>query len=155
MSSISISVIILLCALLSPFIPGKLLTQIIPQRYLFAIYKAPHEIIQVTVHRCIRHRLSCKSRYVPSNLNSSNICSLGSTGVSISVSIRAGRQNTLCSVFSSFPSNHDCKWGGISIILPWVTAILGGFFIIASPFPVSRKTHTRINRRRRTSLYSR
>jgi len=51
------------------------------------------------------------------------ICLVNLAG-SISVSIKAS-QNALCSVFSSFPSNHDCKWGGISVIVPWVTAILG------------------------------
>ena len=45
---------------------------------------------------------------------------------SIIVSVKAG-QNALCSVFSSFPSNQDCKWGGVSIILPWVSAICGGY----------------------------
>ena len=45
--------------------------------------------------------------------------------LSISVSIKAAGQGALCSVFSSFPSNQDCKWGGISIILPWVTTIFG------------------------------
>ena len=49
----------------------------------------------------------------------------GSIALSISVSIKAARQGALCSVFSSFPSNHDCKWGGISIILPWITTIFG------------------------------
>jgi len=44
--------------------------------------------------------------------------------VSISVSIKA-IQGALCFVFSSFPSNQDCTWGGVSIILPWVTAIFG------------------------------
>jgi len=58
------------------------------------------------------------------------IC-LASLVGSISVSVKAG-QNVLCSVFSSFPSNQDCKWGGISIILPWVSAICGagGLFCI-------------------------
>ena len=43
---------------------------------------------------------------------------------SIIVSIKAS-QDALCSVFSPFSSNQDCKWGGISITLPWVTAIFG------------------------------
>lgn len=36
-------------------------------------------------------------------------------------------QNALCSFFSSFPSNQNCIWGGVSIILPWVSAICGGY----------------------------
>lgn len=154
MSSISISVIIILYVLLFRFGPSKLLKPNIPQRYLFAIYKAPNEAIQSTLYRYIRHRLPCKLGYVPSDLNSSNTRSLGSIVVSISVSIKAGGQGALCSVFSSFPSNQDCKWGGVSITLPWVTAILGGSFIIPFPFPVSRKTHLRFNRRRRASLHN-
>jgi len=51
------------------------------------------------------------------------ICLVSLVG-SIIVSIKAS-QNALCSVFSSLPSNHDCKWGGISITLPWVVAIFG------------------------------
>ena len=60
-----------------------------------------------------------------SNPRPSSICSSGSPVLSISVSIKAAGQGALCSVFSSFPSNQDCKWGGISIILPWVTTIFG------------------------------
>jgi len=51
------------------------------------------------------------------------ICLVGLVG-SIFVSIRAS-QRALCPIFSSLSSNQDCTWGGVSIILPWVTAIFG------------------------------
>jgi len=118
---------------LFPFIPNKLLTPIILQWYLFAIYEAPNETIQDTIHRDIQHCLPCKLRYVSSNHNPLNIRSLGSIAGSIIVSIKAS-QNALCSNFSSFPSNQDCKWGGIAITLPWVTAIFGGYQLFLSRY---------------------
>jgi hypothetical protein len=153
MSSISISTIIILCALLFPFVPSKPLTPIIFQWYLFAIYKAPNEAIQDTIHRYIQHDLPCKFRYVLSNPQTRRTFAHQVDSWSITVSIKAS-QNALCSVFSSFPSNQDCKWGGVSIILPWVTAIFGGC-PLSIPFPVSRKTHIRFDRRRRVGLYNR
>ena len=127
MSSISISVVIILCVPLFSFVPSKLFMPITLQRYLFAIYEAQNKTVQAAIHRYVRHRLPCKPRYVPSDPTPPNARSPGSIVVSISVSIKASSQGALCSVFSSFPSNQDCKWGGVSIILPWVTAILGGF----------------------------
>jgi len=78
--------------------------------FLFGVY------LQYTRHRTKQFRL-------PYTVTFSTIC-LASLVASISVSVKAG-QNALCSVFSFFPSNQDCKWGGISIILPWVSAICG------------------------------
>jgi hypothetical protein len=69
-----------------------------------------------------RHRT--KPFKIPYILTFGAIC-LVNLALSISVSIKAAGQGALCSVFSSFPSNQDCKWGGISIILPWVTTIFG------------------------------
>lgn len=68
-----------------------------------------------------RHRT--KPFKMPYTITFSAICIAGLVG-SISVSVKAS-QNALCSVFSSFPSNQDCKWGGVSIILPWISAICG------------------------------
>jgi hypothetical protein len=68
-----------------------------------------------------RHRT--KPFKMPYTVTFCTICFASLVG-SISVSVKAG-QNALCSVFSSIPSNQDCKWGGISIILPWVSAICG------------------------------
>ena len=66
MSSISISAIIILCA---PFVlllvPSNLLTSSFSQWYLFAIYKAPNETIQDTIHHYIWRDLPCKLRYAP------------------------------------------------------------------------------------------
>lgn len=68
-----------------------------------------------------RHRT--KPFKMPYTVTFFAIC-LASLVGSLSVSVKAG-QNALCSVFSPFPSNQDCKWGGVSIILPWVSAICG------------------------------
>jgi len=68
-----------------------------------------------------RHRT--KSFKMPYIVTFVVVCLVSLVG-SIAVSIKAS-QSALCSVFSSFPSNQDCKWGGVSIILPWVTAIFG------------------------------
>lgn len=68
-----------------------------------------------------RHRT--KPFKLPYTVTFATIC-LSSLVGSIIVSLRAS-QNALCSIFSSFPSNQDCKWGGVSIILPWVSAICG------------------------------
>lgn len=109
-------------------------TSIIFQRYIFALYEAPDEIVQDTIHRYIRDNLSCKFRYVPSNPNPLDIRSPGGIAGSISVSIK-GSQNALCSVFSAFPSDQGCKWGGISVILPWVTAIFSEYPSFLSRYP--------------------
>lgn len=151
MSSVSISAIFLLYALLSTFAPTKSLTPNIFQWYLFAIYKAPNETIQVAIYRHFRHDLSCKFRYAHCNLNLRNTRSSKPIAGSISVSVKAS-QNALCSIFSFFPSNQDCKWGGVSIILPWVSAICG-----AHSLSLSRnlgKTHPRLIRRRGVDLYN-
>jgi len=68
-----------------------------------------------------RHRT--KPFKIPYVVTFSTVCLVSLAG-SIIVSIKAS-QNALCSKFSSFPSNQDCKWGGIAITLPWVTAIFG------------------------------
>lgn len=68
-----------------------------------------------------RHRT--KPFKLPYTVTFSTIC-LASLVGSVSVSLNASK-NALCSNFSSFPSNQDCKWGGVSIILPWVSAICG------------------------------
>lgn len=78
--------------------------------FLFGIY------LQYTRHRTKPFKL-------PYTVTFATI-SLASLVGSIIVSLRAS-QDALCSVFSSFPSNQDCKWGGVSIILPWVSAICG------------------------------
>lgn len=68
-----------------------------------------------------RHRT--KSFKIPYIVTFCTICLVSLAG-SIAVSIKAS-QNALCSAFSSIPSNQDCKWGSISIILPWVSIIFG------------------------------
>jgi len=68
-----------------------------------------------------RHRT--KPFKVPYIVAFGTVCLVNLVG-SVVVSIKAS-QSALCPVFSSFPSNKDCIWGGISIILPWVTAIFG------------------------------
>ena len=73
MSSISISAVTVLCALLSLLVPRRLLTLIILQWYLFAIYEAPNETVQDTIRCYIRHDLPCKFRYVRSNPNPPNV----------------------------------------------------------------------------------
>jgi len=78
--------------------------------FFFVIY------LQYTRHRTKPFKL-------PYTVTFATIC-LASLVGSISVSVKAS-QNALCSVFSFFPSNQDCKWGGVSIILPWVSAICG------------------------------
>lgn len=133
--------------------PGNPLKPIVSQWYLFAIYTAPNETIQVAIYRHFLHHLPRKLRYIRFIPNPSNSRSLSSSSVgSISVSVKAS-QNALCSVFSSFPSNQDCKWGGASIILPWVSVICGGFPLSSYP-PEPRKTHVRFNRRRRIDLHN-
>jgi len=89
-----------------------------------------------------RHRT--KPIKIPYIVTFATICIVSLAG-SIVVSIKA-IQNALCSVFSSFPSNQDCKWGGISITLPWVAAIFsaGGLACIVAekqvgPVEVLRK----------------
>lgn len=78
--------------------------------FLFGLY------LQYTRHRT-------KSFKLPYITTFATIC-LASLVGSISVSVKAS-QNALCSFFSSFPSNQNCIWGGVSIILPWVSAICG------------------------------
>jgi len=68
-----------------------------------------------------RHRT--KPFKTPYIVTFGTICLVSLAG-SVIVSIKAS-QDALCSVFSSFPSNQGCIWGGVSIILPWVTAIFG------------------------------
>jgi len=68
-----------------------------------------------------RHRT--KPLKLPYIVTFGTICLVSLVG-SFAVSIKAS-QNALCSIFSSFPSNQDCKWGSISIVLPWVSIIFG------------------------------
>jgi len=152
MSSISISTIIILCVLLFPFVPSKLLTPIVLQWYLFAIYEAPNETVQDTIHRCIRHCLPCKFRYVPSNPQPFEQSLTGIDSRVYNCIYKGQPERSLSHFFFfSFKSRLQMGWylhyaslgNGY---LRWVPII---------PFPVSRSTHLRVNRRRRLGLYSR
>ncbi|KAF9654087.1 hypothetical protein BDM02DRAFT_1193806 [Thelephora ganbajun] len=78
--------------------------------------------------QCTRHRT--KPFRIPYVVTLGTICLVSLVG-SISVSVKAS-QNALCFIFSSLPSNQDCRWGGVSIILPWVSAIFGGHSLFLS-----------------------
>lgn len=68
MSSISISTIFLLCALLPLLLappPTSPHHNYLFQWYLFAIYKAPNKTIQVAIYHHFLHDLHCKFGYVP------------------------------------------------------------------------------------------